>query len=129
MTASGKAIKTVGDPILGSSAPSGAALGGLRRVIKVGAGTGSYEPVDREVVAVEPSEQMIIQRRRGAAPVIQAMAEALPCRTMSFDVSMAILTVHHWTNRTQGLAELCRVAPRRAVLTFDPAVHNQFWLI
>ena len=39
-------------------------------VLNVGAGTGSYEPADREVTAVEPSELMISQRpaRRRARP-------------------------------------------------------------
>ena len=31
------------------------ALGDARRIVNVGAGAGSYEPADREVVAVEPS--------------------------------------------------------------------------
>ena len=35
------------------------ALGDARSVLNVGAGTGSYEPVDREVLAVEPSAVMI----------------------------------------------------------------------
>jgi hypothetical protein len=38
------------------------ALGDARTVVNVGAGTGSYEPPDRVVLAVEPSEQMIKQR-------------------------------------------------------------------
>ena len=35
-----------------------AALGDARTVVNVGAGTGSYEPLDRHVVAVEPSDVM-----------------------------------------------------------------------
>ena len=34
------------------------ALGSARTVLNVGAGAGSYEPTDREVTAVEPSETM-----------------------------------------------------------------------
>jgi len=34
------------------------ALGGFRTVLNVGAGSGSYEPRDRELTAVEPSETM-----------------------------------------------------------------------
>jgi hypothetical protein len=41
-----------------------AALGDARTVLNVGAGTGSYEPTDREVTAVEPSAEMIAQRPR-----------------------------------------------------------------
>ena len=39
-----------------------AALGGARTVVNVGAGTGSYEPHDRQVLAVEPSDVMVAQR-------------------------------------------------------------------
>ena len=40
------------------------ALGNARSVLNVGAGTGSYEPDDREVLAVEPSATMIAQHHR-----------------------------------------------------------------
>ena len=53
------------------------ALGPARRVLNVGAGAGSYEPVDRRVVAVEPSAVMRRQRPPGAAPVVDAVAERL----------------------------------------------------
>jgi hypothetical protein len=43
------------------------ALGDARSVLNVGAGTGSYEPADREVLAVEPSETMIAQRPPGGS--------------------------------------------------------------
>src|SRR5690349_13680354 len=55
-----------------------AALGPAETVLNVGAGTGSYEPADRAVTAVEPSIAMIRKRPPGAAPAIQAWAEALP---------------------------------------------------
>ena len=114
------------DPRL--AAPLTAALGpGV--VLNVGAGTGSYEPRDRQVVAVEPSAVMIAQRPAGAAPVVQAAAEALPFRTRSFDVVMAVFTVHHWTDQSTGFGELRRVARRRVVFTFDPAVVNRMWLV
>ena len=75
-----------------------AALGDARTVLNVGAGTGSYEPPDRDVTAVEPSTEMITQRPPGSAPVIQARAEDLPFEDRSFDATMAVLTVHHWTD-------------------------------
>src|SRR2546430_5492236 len=93
-----------------------AALGCAGSVLNVGAGTGSYEPVDREVTAVEPSIQMITQRPPGAAPVVQATAEALPFDENSFDAAMAIMTVHHWADLDAGLAEMRRVARRRVVV-------------
>ena len=45
-----------------------AALGDAESVLDVGAGAGAYEPRDREVIALEPSEVMIAQRPDGAAP-------------------------------------------------------------
>jgi SAM-dependent methyltransferase len=106
------------------------ALGDARRIVNVGAGTGSYEPPDRDVVAVEPSTEMIAQRPPGSAPVVQASAEALPFEDGAFDAAMAILTMHHWADWRRGLAELTRVAPARVVLvTFDLDVAADFWLV
>ncbi len=99
-----------------------AALGDARRVVNVGAGAGSYEPTDRDVVAVEPSPVMLSQRAVGAAPAVLGVAEALPFPDRSFDAAMAVLTMHHWSDQRAGIAELRRVAPRLVVLTFDTDV-------
>lgn len=104
-----------------------AALGQAKRVVNVGAGAGSYEPEDRQVTAVEPSAAMIAQRPPGSAPAVQASAEALPFADDSFDAAMAVLTLHHWTDRARGCAELRRVSQGPVVvLTHDPAVRP--WL-
>ena len=106
------------------------ALGDAASVVNVGAGTGSYEPHDRKVVAVEPSAVMIRQRDRDAAPAIQASAEALPFADTTFDVALAVLTVHHWHNWRKGITEMRRVAARRIViLTWDLTIWESFWLI
>jgi SAM-dependent methyltransferase len=106
-----------------------AALGSCERVLNVGAGAGSYEPTDRFVVAVEKSAEMLRQRAPGAAPVVRATASQLPFRDQSFEAVLAILTVHHWRRRDQGLAEMRRVARDRVViLTWDPE-HPGFWLV
>ena len=78
--------------------------------VNVGAGAGSYEPRDREVTAVEPSEVMIAQRPPDAARVVQATAEALPFADGSFDAAMAVLSDHHWPDAG---ARPARAAPRR----------------
>lgn len=107
-----------------------AALGDAGRVVNVGAGTGSYEPSDREVVAVEPSALMISQRSPAAAPVVQATAESLPFEDGAFDAALAVLTDHHWGDRAAGLREMRRVARRRAVLfTWDARFAMRFWLV
>ena len=56
-------------------------------------------------------------------------ATALPIFTQSVDAALAILTVHHWDDWRTGLSELCRVAPRRLIVTIDFAVHARFWLL
>lgn len=108
-----------------------AAFGDARTVLNVGAGTGSYEPPDREVTAVEPSAVMRAQRPAGAAPCIAAKAEALPFDDQSFDVAMAFATVHHWQDPLAGLRELRRVARRVVVFTCettDRSWRRRFWL-
>src|SRR5215207_3200421 len=74
-----------------------AALGDARTVLNVGAGTGSYEPVDRDVTA----------------------AERLPFPDHSFDAAMAFATAHHWYNPIAGMREMRRVARRVVVFTCE----------
>jgi len=97
-------------------------------IVNVGAGAGAYEPVDQSLIGVEPSWQMIRQRPPGAAPVVQAVAEALPFQSRTFDVALAVLTLHHWTDWRLGIAEMKRVARRVAVLAFDLNAIDDFWL-
>ena len=94
-----------------------AELGPAGTVVNVGAGTGSYEPADRWVLAVEPSAAMRAQRPRDAAPAIAARAEALPLDDDAVDAAMACVTIHHWQSPAAGLAELRRVA-RGPVVVF-----------
>lgn len=103
------------------------ALGPARTVLNVGAGTGSYEPTDRQVTAVEPSLEMIRKRGANTAKAIQASADDLPFDDGTFDAAMAILTIHHWPDKQAGLREMRRVTRGPIVLlTFDPAVRP--WL-
>ncbi len=108
-----------------------AALGDARTVLNVGAGTGSYEPPDRDVIAVEPSAVMRAQRPAGAARSVAATAESLPFADQSFDAAMAFATVHHWQDPIAGLLEMRRVARRVVVFTCDTtdqSWHHRFWL-
>ena len=103
------------------------ALGPARTVLNVGAGTGSYEPTDRALIAVEPSREMIRKRSPAAAETVQASADALPFDDRRFDAAMAILTIHHWPDKEAGLREMRRVTRGRIVLlTFDPS--HRPWL-
>lgn len=106
-----------------------AALGPAKTVLNIGAGTGSYEPEDRIVTAVEPSETMRAQRPAHLTTAVDASAESLPFDDNSFDASMAILTIHHWPNQEKGLLEMRRVTTGPVVIvTFDNYVKSEFWL-
>jgi SAM-dependent methyltransferase len=107
-----------------------AALGDCESVLNVGAGSGSYEPAGRDVLAVEPSLTMIKQRPPSAAAAVQARSDALPFCDGAFAAVLAVLTVHHWSDLKRGLAECARVARDRSVfLTFDVDRIGQFWLL
>jgi SAM-dependent methyltransferase len=106
------------------------ALGNAQSIVNVGAGTGAYEPADRDVLAVEPSAVMRAQRPPDAARCIDACAESLPLPDDSFDAAMALLSLHHWSDWRAGVRELRRVARERVViLTYDPAHPARSWLM
>ncbi|MFW6263141.1 MAG: class I SAM-dependent methyltransferase [Thermotogota bacterium] len=98
------------------------------KVLNVGAGQGSYEPDDCAVTAIEPSREMIAQRPSLKVPALQGAAEHLPFSDTSFDVSLAILTIHHWKDIQKGLKEVKRVTRGKIViLTWNRELGN-FWL-
>ena len=105
------------------------ALGDAKTVLNVGAGAGSYEPDDRYVIAIEPSEAMRAQRPAHLVPAIRGIAEQLPLDDQSVDASMALVTVHQWQNLEKGLRELTRVTRGPiVVLTFDGDALDLYWL-
>jgi len=106
-----------------------AALGNARTVLNVGAGTGSYEPPGRDVVAVEPSAVMRAQRPPGSARCLAAQAGHLPFPDKAFDVAMSVLSDQHWPDPVAGLLEMRRVAHRVVVFQFDTTTRpDAFWL-
>src|SRR6185503_8241320 len=106
-----------------------AALGDAVTVLNVGAGAGSYEPLDRRVTAVEPSAVMRAQRPSHLTRAIDAIAEKLPFTDRQFDAAMATFTVHQWSDVTAGLSEMRRVTTGPVViLTCDPDLVEAFWL-
>ena len=112
------------DPRLGRMIEE--ALGDAERILNVGAGTGSYEPADRQVVAIEPSAVMLAQHPGSRR--VRGEAESLPFPDASFDAAMAILTVHHWRDLLRGLRELKRVARRQVIFTWDPDHDRKLWI-
>jgi SAM-dependent methyltransferase len=104
------------------------ALGPAQRVVNVGAGTGNYEPIDRTVVAVEPSKKMAEQRPPESAPVVMAVAEAIPFADGSFDAALSTFALHHWSDLPTGLSELARVARRQIILMSDRGLCQDMWM-
>ncbi|WP_313197975.1 class I SAM-dependent methyltransferase [Rhizobium sp.] len=105
------------------------ALGEARTVLNVGAGAGSYEPVDRQVTAVEPSASMRAQRPAHLPVAIDAVAERLPFSDKSFDASMTTFSVHQWSDLAAGLAEMRRVTRGPVlILSCDPKTLDRSWL-
>ena len=105
-----------------------AELQGATRIVNIGAGTGSYEPENVDLVAVEPSSKMIAQRKRGSHHVEQAFAEKLPFENRSFSHAMTVLSMHHWENRALAFNEINRVVTEKFVaITWDPQ-SDPFWL-
>ena len=92
------------------------------------AGSGNYEPTDRSVIALEPSPEMLSQRRN-PNPAVRGVAEHLPFLAGTFDAAMGTLTVHHWTDPAAGLRELRRVSGRQVLVVYDPLVAHSFWMI
>jgi len=117
------------DPRLAAAIHS--ALGDSATVVNVGAGAGSYEPSDRYVIAVEPSDTMAAQRPRDRVPAVRGWARELPLRDGSVDAAMAVLTLHHWdADRQRGVLEMRRVARGPVVIvTYDTRVSNAMWLM
>jgi SAM-dependent methyltransferase len=106
------------------------ALGDARSIVNVGAGAGAYEPCDREVLPIEPSERMIAQRPPELAAAQRGYAESLPLAADSVDAAMACMTLHHWADWRIGVQELRRVARKRVVIfTYDHTYATQFWLL
>jgi SAM-dependent methyltransferase len=107
------------------------ALGDARTVVNVGAGAGSYEPRDRHVIAIEPSDVMAAQRPRELAPAIRVDAAHLPLGARSVDAAMAVLSLHHWDeDQERGVKEMRRVARDSVViLTYDASVSARMWLM
>lgn len=106
------------------------ALGDAQTVVNVGAGAGSYEPRDRHVIAVEPSDVMAAQRGVDRPPAIKAGAEKLPLRDQSADAAMSVLSLQHWGDAQRtGVLEMRRVARRTVVIaTYDARVSASWWL-
>jgi ubiquinone/menaquinone biosynthesis C-methylase UbiE len=90
-----------------------AELQGAARIVNIGAGTGSYEPENVDLVAVEPSSKMISQRKMGSHTVQQAFAETLPFENSSFSHAMTVLSMRHWENRALAFSEINRVVTEK----------------
>lgn len=106
------------------------ALGTAKSVVNVDAGTGAYEPIDREVLPIESSSGRIAQRSPELSPIIRGHAECLPLPSNCVDAAMACMALHRWSDWRVGVQELRRVARKRVViLTYDRDYSERFWLL
>ncbi len=120
------ALKRKSDPRIASQILE--RLEGAQKVVNIGAGTGSYEPEHIDLIAVEPSIEMINQRSSNAHSVVQGSAESLPFPNNSFTHALTILSMHHWVNREQAFKEINRVATEKFIaITWNPD-SDPFWL-
>src|SRR5487761_550723 len=105
------------------------ALEGCNSVLNVGSGTGSYEPDQIQVVGVDPSSLMLRQST-SLSNSVRGVAEYLPFPDKSFDASMGVHTIHHWTDKSLGLHEMERVARDRVIIfTWDRSKISASWLL
>src|SRR3546814_15581458 len=72
---------------------------------------------------------MFEQRHDRPALVVRGVAERLPFPDSSFDVAMAIFTVHHWSDRAAGIQEMARVSRRQVVFYFEGLATHSFWAL
>ena len=92
-----------------------------RRILELGAGTGkltrSLRKRGHDVCATDPLGPMLKHLARnidGAVPV-QAVAEGLPFRDMSFDV-VVVAQAFHWFDHEKAIPEIARVLRPRGTL-------------
>ena len=90
---------------------------GEERVLEVGCGTGTLTMAlserARHAIGVDPAPRMVAIAARKArwrsASFAVASAEELPFEDNAFGGAVASMTLHHWADAGQGLAELARV--------------------
>ncbi|MFC6632743.1 class I SAM-dependent methyltransferase [Microbulbifer taiwanensis] len=112
-----------GEHPLHSAVPELSQLADGEWVLDVGCGSGTVvrkiaaRLSAGEVIGVDPTPRMVDlareQSRTLQCPVpvrfLQAPAEQLPCPDQSFDLVLAINSLHHWQQLEAGLAEVRRV--------------------
>jgi ubiquinone/menaquinone biosynthesis C-methylase UbiE len=102
-------------------------LDGSERVLDIGAGTGAFAfavaPRVREVVAVEPDEELAARARADAPPNVQVVVgdgEHLEVEPFSFDVVGCLRVLHHTRRPELMVAELARMTrPGGTILVAD----------
>ena len=105
--------------------------------IDVGCGTGNYTHYLHQMgfsfTGLDPSDTML-NTAKAKCPdctFIQGYAENIPADDHSFDGAIAILTLHHWENRQQGLNEINRIlkpGSRLVILSFTGEQMEGYWL-
>jgi SAM-dependent methyltransferase len=105
--------------------------------IDIGCGTGNYTNYLRkqgyDFCGIDPSDTML-ETARAKYPdcnFIKGYAERLPYEDSQFDGVIALFTLHHWSNKQQGISEIYRILkPGSSVLflSFTAEQMDGYWL-
>lgn len=107
------------------------------RYVDIGCGTGNYTDFFRrqgfDFFGIDPSDTMLeaARQRYPECIFINGFAEQLPLPDSSGDGVIALFTLHHWTDKQQGIAELYRILKpggRVVFLSFTAAQMDGYWL-
>ena len=85
------------------------------RILDIGCGSGlSAKVFDCEITGIDPSEELL---KQCPFKTIKANAESIPFPDKSFDVVIAVTSMHNFNNIEAGLKEIKRVGKDLFALT------------
>lgn len=105
--------------------------------LDIGCGTGNYTSALQKkgisFIGVDPSLTMLnrAKEKNDAVKWLQGVAENIPLETESVAGVMGSLTLHHWTNLTEGFSEIFRVLKPHGTMVFFTSTPTQmkgYWL-
>ncbi len=125
------------DPYLVSRLKELLSVQSVKTYLDIGCGTGNYTLALQEpganFIGMDPSLAMlsVAQSRSEQITWRQGQAEATKLPDQGVDGIIATLTIHHWTDLSQGFQELYRVLKPKGklvIFTSTPAQMKGYWL-
>jgi ubiquinone/menaquinone biosynthesis C-methylase UbiE len=105
--------------------------------LDIGCGTGNYTHALNkkgvQFIGIDPSEKMLDKAKLQNQNItwLLGKAESIPLDNESIDGCIASLTLHHWTNLSNGFKELYRVLKTNGKVVIFTSTPNQmkgYWL-